>query len=41
MAWRPPLGGQHIQCLVGRDVLAHGVLTYIGYINQFTLGLSF
>jgi hypothetical protein len=32
-----PLGGQPIQCLIGRDVLKHGVLTYIGYINQFTL----
>ena len=32
-----PLRGQHIQCLVGRDVLAHGVLIYTGYINQFTL----
>ena len=32
-----PLGGQHIECLIGRDVLKHGVLTYIGYINQFTL----
>jgi len=32
-----PLRGQHIQCLVGRDVLAHGVLVYTGYINQFTL----
>ncbi len=32
-----PLKGQQIQCLVGRDVLAHGVLIYTGYINQFTL----
>jgi hypothetical protein len=32
-----PLGGQNIQALIGRDVLKHGVLTYIGYINQFTL----
>ena len=29
--------GQHIQCLIGRDVLRHGVLVYIGYNNQFTL----
>jgi predicted aspartyl protease len=29
--------GQHIQCLIGRDVLQHGVLVYIGYMNQFTL----
>jgi len=32
-----PLKGQQIQCLVGRDVLALGVLVYTGYINQFTL----
>jgi hypothetical protein len=32
-----PLQGQHIQCLLGRDVLAQGVLVYIGYTNQFTL----
>jgi len=32
-----PLRGQLIQCLVGRDVLAHCVLVYTGYINQFTL----
>jgi hypothetical protein len=32
-----PLQGQHIQCLIGRDVLAHGVLIYIGYANQFSL----
>lgn len=32
-----PLLGQHIQCLVGRDVLAHGVLIYIGYENLFSL----
>jgi predicted aspartyl protease len=32
-----PLRGQDIQCLIGRDVLAHGVLVYTGYINQFTL----
>lgn len=37
LAIAAPLGGQAIQCLVGRDVLKHGVLTYIGYINQFTL----
>jgi hypothetical protein len=28
-----PLQGQNIQCLIGRDVLAHGVLVYIGYGN--------
>lgn len=32
-----PLQGQHIQCLIGRDVLAHGVLIYVGYTNTFTL----
>ena len=32
-----PLKGQHIQGLVGRDVLQHGVLVYIGYAGQFTL----
>ena len=32
-----PLGGQPIQCLIGRDILQHGVLVYIGYANQFTL----
>ena len=25
------------QCLIGRDILGHGVLTYIGYHNLFTL----
>ncbi len=32
-----PLQGQHIQCLIGRDILRHGVLVYIGYTNTFTL----
>ncbi len=32
-----PLQGQHIQALIGRDVLAHGVLIYIGYGNLFSL----
>jgi|SwirhirootsSR3_FD_contig_31_3936799_length_780_multi_5_in_0_out_0_2 hypothetical protein len=32
-----PLQGQHIQCLIGRDVLAHAVLVYIGYSNLFSL----
>jgi predicted aspartyl protease len=32
-----PLQGQHIQCLIGRDVLAHGVLIYIGYGDLFSL----
>ena len=25
------------ECLIGRDVLAHGVLVYIGYGNLFSL----
>ena len=33
-----PLQGQHIQCLVGRDVLRHGVFIYNGYMQDFTLG---
>jgi len=37
VAVQAPLRGQQIQCLIGRDVLAHGVLVYTGYINQFTL----
>ncbi len=32
-----PLQGQHIQCLIGRDILHHGVLIYTGYDNSFTL----
>lgn len=32
-----PLQGQNIQGLIGRDVLRHAVLVYIGYTNQFTL----
>lgn len=37
LAIEAPLQGQQVQCLVGRDVLAHGVFVYTGYINQFTL----
>jgi len=37
LAIEAPLRGQNIQCLVGRDVLSHGVFVYTGYINQFTL----
>jgi len=37
LATEAPLQGQHIQCLLGRDLLAAGVLVYTGYINQFTL----
>lgn len=32
-----PLQGQHIQCLIGRDVLAQAVFVYIGYGNLFSL----
>ncbi len=37
VAIEAPLAGQHIQCLIGRDILQHGVLIYVGYMNQFTL----
>jgi len=37
LAIEAPLQGQQVQCLIGRDVLAHGVLVYTGYVNQFTL----
>jgi hypothetical protein len=36
-ALEAPLQSQHIQCLIGRDVLAQTVLVYIGYSNQLTL----
>lgn len=32
-----PLLGQHISCLIGRDVLAGAVFIYTGYANSFTL----
>ena len=32
-----PLHGQRIQCLIGRDVLAHGVFVYIGFGDFFSL----
>ncbi len=32
-----PLLGQHIQCLIGRDVLSFAVLTYLGHANMFVL----
>lgn len=32
-----PMKGQVIQGLIGRDILRHGVLIYIGYENQFSL----
>lgn len=31
------LTGQSLQCLLGRDVLSHGVLTYDGRHNRFSL----
>jgi|HubBroStandDraft_2_1064218.scaffolds.fasta_scaffold89083_2 predicted aspartyl protease len=33
-----PLAGQKIQALIGRDILRHGMLIYLGHANQFTLG---
>ncbi len=35
-----PLDGQDISGLIGRDLLKHGILIYIGYMNQFTLSLA-
>jgi len=32
-----PLKGQEIQALIGRDILAHFILTYSGPDNSFTL----
>ena len=32
-----PLEGQNIQCLIGRDILEHGILIYSGYTNSFSL----
>jgi predicted aspartyl protease len=37
LAVEMPLQGQHIQCLLGRDVLADGVLVYLGQSNMFSL----
>src|SRR5208337_4242729 len=34
-----PMQGQQIQCLIGRDVLALGVLVYTGYMNLFSFSL--
>ena len=34
-----PLDGQNISSLIGRDLLAFGILLYIGNANQFTLSL--
>ena len=35
-----PLDGQEINGLIGRDLLKHGILIYIGYKNQFTLSIA-
>ena len=32
-----PLQGQPIQCLIGRDILAHAVLVYLGERNLFSI----
>ena len=32
-----PLLGQSIDCLIGRDILSHGILIYVGYTNTFTV----
>jgi hypothetical protein len=37
LATEAPLNGQNIQGLIGRDLLQHGVLVYLGTENQFTL----
>jgi len=37
VAIEAPLVGQNIQGLIGRDLLQHGVLIYLGKENQFTL----
>jgi len=33
------LGGQAIDGVIGRDILAQCVLIYVGYMNQFTLAV--
>lgn len=37
LAIEAPLTGQPIQCLIGRDVLSRGVLTYSGVDSLFRL----
>jgi len=32
-----PLQNQPIQCLIGRDILAHAIFVYIGQSNLFSL----
>ncbi|MCL2147360.1 MAG: retroviral-like aspartic protease family protein [Synergistaceae bacterium] len=34
-----PLAGQHIQCLIGRDILKYGVLIYNGYSETVTFSI--
>jgi len=36
-----PLIGQTniIDCLIGRDILRHGILIYIGYANAFSFSI--
>ncbi len=34
-----PLQGQHIQSLIGRDILKHGVFIYNGYTQTFTFSV--
>ena len=36
-ATEAPLQGQNINGLIGRDLLRHGLLVYLGTENQFTL----
>ena len=37
IATEAPLGGSPSNVSIGQDILQHGVLVYIGYLNQFTL----
>jgi hypothetical protein len=37
LALEAPLSGQPVQCLIGRDVLSRGVLTYSGIESRFRL----
>ncbi len=32
-----PMAGQNVECLIGRDVLAHAVFVYVGASDLFTL----
>lgn len=34
-----PMGGQAVQCLLGRDILQHIVMTYNGPKNSYTLSI--